>query len=119
MYRDVKLVSLARDECRALKTEYEIPERNFLLRRRQSKDRPLVAAPPSPTDRRRGPPARRCPRAPGALGTFATGAASQDDNVFKLAFVTFLSGPGMGAHAHSRRGTQGERPAGAYPISLR
>ena len=29
----------------------------------------------------------------GALGTFATGAASQDDNVFKLALVTFLSGP--------------------------
>ena len=29
----------------------------------------------------------------GALGAFATGAAAQDDNVFKLAFVTFLSGP--------------------------
>ena len=29
----------------------------------------------------------------GVLGAFATGAAAQDDNVFKLAFVTFLSGP--------------------------
>jgi hypothetical protein len=99
------------DECRAPKTEYEIPERNFFAanqRRRQSKDRPLVAAPPNPTDRRRGPPARRCPRAPGALGTFATGAASQDDNVFKLAFVTFISVPGMGAHGHSRRPHQPE-----------
>ena len=52
------------DECRAPKTEYEIPERNFFAanqRRRQSKDRPLVAAPPNPTDRRRGPPARLAP----------------------------------------------------------
>ena len=29
----------------------------------------------------------------GVLGAFATGAAAQDDNVFKLAFVAFLSGP--------------------------
>ena len=29
----------------------------------------------------------------GAFGAFATGAAAQNDNVFKLAFVTFLSGP--------------------------
>jgi branched-chain amino acid transport system substrate-binding protein len=29
----------------------------------------------------------------GAFGAFATGAAAQNDTVFKLAFVTFLSGP--------------------------
>src|SRR6476646_5066116 len=29
----------------------------------------------------------------GVLGAFATGAAAQDDNVFRLAFVAFLSGP--------------------------
>ena len=29
----------------------------------------------------------------GVLSTFATGAAAQDDNVFKLAFVAFISGP--------------------------
>ena len=29
----------------------------------------------------------------GVLGAFATGATAQDDNVFKLAFVAFLSGP--------------------------
>ena len=29
----------------------------------------------------------------GVLGTSATGAAAQDDNVFKLAFVAFISGP--------------------------
>ena len=29
----------------------------------------------------------------GVLGAFATGATAQDDKVFKLAFVAFLSGP--------------------------
>ena len=34
-----------------------------------------------------------CSTGAGVLGAFATGAAAQDDNVFKLAFVAFISGP--------------------------
>ena len=104
------------DECRAPKTEYEIPERNFFAanqRRRQSKDRPLVAAPPNPTDRRRGPPARRCPRAPGALGTFATGFSRRQRIQIGLRHLSFWAWHGSAwplAPRHSRRASRRRPP---------
>ena len=57
----------------------------------------------------------------GVLGLFTTGVTAQDDNVFKLAFVAFLSGPaaeivrqsGLGGRKDGHRCAQCRKPAQA------
>src|SRR6202012_2833579 len=43
----------------------------------------------------------------GVLGSFVSGAAAQDDNVFKLAFVAFLSG--QAAESFGKPAVQGAK----------
>ena len=59
----------------------------------------------------------------GVLGAFTAGAAAQDDKVFKLAFVAFLSGPA--AESFGKPAWQGAKTvvdalnAGTLPEALR